>query len=162
MPNSTSYHLSGYVRQIPLSECYSCPQQERFDELRRDYPGSKLLIVSNTAGTASVAEAEDLERKTGVKVLPHSTKKPGCHPDIMAYFRNNKDSGVSSPQHVAIVGDRLFTDVMMANMMGSYAIWVRDGVVKDEGMFARFEKHLATFLWKRGYHPPMHRERFSG
>lgn len=61
----------------------------------------------------------------------------------MAYFRNNKDSGVSSPQHVAIVGDRLFTDVMMANMMGSYAIWVRDGVVKDEGMV-----RLTHFLWR--------------
>jgi phosphatidylglycerophosphatase GEP4 len=51
--------------------------QERFQELRKAYPGSKLLIVSNTAGTDSdknQAEAAILEQNTGVKVLQHSTK----------------------------------------------------------------------------------------
>ena len=35
------------------------------------------------------------------------------------------------PSHIAVVGDRLFTDVMMANMMGSWSIWVRDGVEEE-------------------------------
>ena len=39
---------------------------------------------------------------------------------------------MTRPEHVAVVGDRLTTDVMMANMMGSYAVWVRDGVVPVE------------------------------
>lgn len=46
----------------------------------------------------------------------------------MQHFRRNPDSGVTSPSQVAIVGDRLLTDVMMANMMGSYGVWIRDGV----------------------------------
>lgn len=33
---------------------------------------------------------------------------------------------------MAIVGDRLTTDVMMANLMGSFAVWVKDGVVPAE------------------------------
>ena len=36
---------------------------------------------------------------------------------------------ITSPAQIAVVGDRLFTDVMMANLMGSRAIWVKDGVV---------------------------------
>lgn len=47
----------------------------------------------------------------------------------MEYFRSHPETGVTSPSHVAIVGDRLTTDIMMANMMGSWGFWVRDGVV---------------------------------
>jgi len=48
---------------------------------------------------------------------------------VLSYLRNAPDTGVTHPSQVAIVGDRLFTDVMMANMMGSYGFWIRDGVV---------------------------------
>ena len=40
---------------------------------------------------------------------------------------------VTRADQVAIVGDRLFTDVLMANMMGSWAVWVNTGVV-DSGL----------------------------
>ena len=48
----------------------------------------------------------------------------------MAYFKQHPDAGVTSPSQIAVVGDRLFTDVMMANMMGSYGFWIRDGVIE--------------------------------
>jgi phosphatidylglycerophosphatase GEP4 len=52
--------------------------KEKFAALRKAYPGSKLLIVSNTAGTSS-GDGKDilaslLEQNTGVKVLRHNTK----------------------------------------------------------------------------------------
>ena len=105
--------------------------QDHFQRLRHAYPGSKLLIVSNTAGTDSDKnqnEAALLEANTGVKVLRHSTKKPGCKEEVMAYFKAHPESGVLRPDQIAVVGDRLSTDIMMANMMGSYGVWVRDGV----------------------------------
>jgi len=46
----------------------------------------------------------------------------------MAYFQAHPESGVTRPDQIAVVGDRLSTDVMMANLMGSYGVWVRDGV----------------------------------
>ena len=76
--------------------------------------------------------ARAVEASTGVAVLAHSTKKPGCGDEVMEYFRAHPETGVTRPEHVAVVGDRLSTDVMMANMMGSYAVWVRDGVVPVE------------------------------
>ena len=51
--------------------------KDTFQHLRQAYPGSRLLIVSNTAGTPGErhkAEATILERNTGVKVLHHNTK----------------------------------------------------------------------------------------
>lgn len=64
-----------------------------------------------------------------MNVLPHQTKKPGCGPEIMEYFRQHPEIGVTRPSQIAVVGDRLSTDMMLANMMGSYGVWVKDGVV---------------------------------
>jgi len=110
--------------------------QDHFERLKKAYPGRRLLIVSNTAGASSIDPkgklAAEVENSTGVPVLPHSTKKPGCGPEIMEYFRKHPEMGVTRPDQIAIVGDRLTTDVMLANLMGSYAIWVKDGVVPLE------------------------------
>ena len=67
---------------------------------------------------------------------------------------NHFGSRVSSPSQIVVVGDRLFTDVVMANIMGAYAIWIRDGVVRDRGLVTRVEYGLASFLTRRGYTAP--------
>lgn len=95
------------------------------------------MIVSNSAGTADDPggkEASLLEAATGVTVLRHTTKKPGCGAQVLDHFRNAPDSNVTLPSQIAIVGDRLFTDVLMANMMGSWGVWVRDGVVQEKSL----------------------------
>ncbi|SMR47813.1 unnamed protein product [Zymoseptoria tritici ST99CH_1A5] len=149
---------------VPKKNEVHAPYQSKFDELRKAYPGSRLLIVSNSSGTGSDkghVEADLLERNTGVKVLRHSTKKPGCHAEIMDYFRNAPDTGVTHESQIAIVGDRLFTDVLMANMMGSYGLWIQKGVVEDHGLLTRVERRVSTFLLRRGYSPPQPRSDFE-
>ena len=92
--------------------------------------------MSNTAGALSYDKGQsllaDVEAGTGVTVLPHSTKKPGCGDEIMAYFRAHPETGVTAAHQIAIVGDRLTTDMMLANSMGSWGLWVREGVVPPE------------------------------
>ncbi|TVY34747.1 Phosphatidylglycerophosphatase, mitochondrial [Lachnellula subtilissima] len=115
------------------------PYQDHFQRLKEAYPGRRLLIVSNTAGASSVDPvlniAAEVEKSTGV---PYP------------------ETGVTRPEHIAVVGDRLTTDVMLANIMGSYAVWVKDGVVPLEqaSIFARMEQRFAAFLQKRGYEAP--------
>ncbi|TVY82506.1 Phosphatidylglycerophosphatase GEP4, partial [Lachnellula suecica] len=136
------------------------PYNDHFQRLKTAYPGRRLLIVSNTAGALSIdpfgAIAAEVEKSTGITVLPHDTKKPGCGPEIMEYFRKHPETGVTRPEQIAVVGDRLTTDVMLANLMGSYAVWVIDGVVPLEqaSVFARMEHRLAAFLERRGYEAP--------
>lgn len=138
------------IRAVVLDKdnCFAIPHQNeiypsykaKFDEIRQAYPGSRLLIVSNSSGTGAdpgFKDAELLERNTGVTVLRHSTKKPGCHGEIMEYFRSKPDCQVMKPEQVAIVGDRLFTDMMMANMMGAHSVWVRDGVIEDRNIVSK-------------------------
>ncbi|KAF2429730.1 HAD-superfamily phosphatase [Tothia fuscella] len=140
------------------------PYNDKFQKLKKAYPGSRLLIVSNTAGTsgdANYSQLEVLEKNTGVKVLRHNTKKPGCRDEVMKYFQQAKDVDITSPSQIAIVGDRLSTDIMMANLMGSYGIWVKDGVVKNTSIFSRFEVGLEGWLRRRGYEPPNPRSDFE-
>ncbi|KAK2602538.1 hypothetical protein N8I77_009058 [Diaporthe amygdali] len=135
------------------------PYQERFEALKAAYPGRRILIVSNTAGALSydtkAQMASELEKTTGVTVLSHRVKKPGCGSEIMEYFHKHPETGVSSPSQVAIVGDRLFTDMMLANTMGSYGLWIKDGVVplQQKSIFSRMEQKLGPYLLARGYQP---------
>lgn len=89
--------------------------------------------MSNTAGATSYDVdgklASEVRKATGIEVLPHAVKKPGCGDEIMSYFRQHPETGVTGPHQIAIVGDRLATDMMLANMMGSWGIWVKDGVI---------------------------------
>lgn len=107
--------------------------QKHFQKLKEQYPGRKLLVVSNTAGASSWDKgfkiAEEVYRQTGVHVLSHSVKKPGCGNEIMEYFKQHPETGVTSPAHIAVVGDRLTTDMFLANKMGGFGFWIRDGVV---------------------------------
>jgi phosphatidylglycerophosphatase GEP4 len=100
--------------------------------LKKEYPGHRLLIVSNTAGATSYDQdlklAAELQSSTGVSVLSHRVKKPGCKDEIMAHFHNHPELGVTHPSQIAIIGDRLMTDMMLANIMGSWGIWIKDGV----------------------------------
>lgn len=75
-----------------------------------------------------------MEETTGVKILRHSSKKPGCGQQVLEYFQSFPEIGVSKASEIAVVGDRLFTDVMMANLMGAFSVWVKDGVFDEKGL----------------------------
>ena len=78
-------------------------------------------------------EAKLLETATGVNVFRHSTKKPGCGSDVLDYLMKHSKNGLSKPEQIAVIGDRLFTDITMANLMGAWAVWVEDGAVRNDG-----------------------------
>ncbi|KAF5660424.1 phosphatidylglycerophosphatase mitochondrial [Fusarium heterosporum] len=121
-----------YPDSIEIYDSY----KTHFEKLRQAYPGRKLLVVSNTAGATSwdknLKLAAEVEENTGITVLPHSVKKPGCGQEIMEYFKKHPETGVTDPAHVAFVGDRLTTDMMLANMTGGWGFWVKDGVIPFE------------------------------
>ncbi|KAK3945129.1 mitochondrial PGP phosphatase [Diplogelasinospora grovesii] len=153
---------------LDKDDCFAYPEaneiypayKQRFEALRAAYPGRRLLIVSNTAGAGSYDAncklAEQVEKATGVTVLSHRVKKPGCGDEIMSYFRQHPETGVTSPRQIAVVGDRLATDIMLANMMGSWGVWVKDGVVplEQKSIFSRMERKLVPHLLARGYTAP--------
>ena len=99
------------------------------------------MIVSNSAGTRDDIggqEADLLERATGVKVFRHKTKKPGCGPQVFEFLRNESGNEVTRPSQIAVIGDRLSTDIMMANMSGFWGLWIKDGVVPEKSFVRLF------------------------
>ncbi|KAL3464143.1 mitochondrial PGP phosphatase [Aspergillus heterothallicus] len=102
-----------------------------------------ILIVSNRAGSHAWYEDEALEieeRLAGLRIpvfrLPESDKqgvavekKPFCGKEVLNWFRER--GVVQSADEIAVVGDRLGTDVLMASEMGAWSVWCRDGVGED-------------------------------
>lgn len=149
--------LNKTIKAIVLDKdnCFAYPHQnnvwppymQQWEKLKKAYPGKALLIVSNTAGSnddVNYQQAKLIEKETGVTVLRHSTKKPGCYREILSYFHENKI--IKEPSEIAVMGDRLFTDIMMSNLMHSSGIWIRDGVTKSKNPIIKFEQKLANLL----------------
>ncbi|EDO17038.1 hypothetical protein Kpol_530p7 [Vanderwaltozyma polyspora DSM 70294] len=135
--------------------CFAYPHEnkvwneysDKWEQFKKHYPPEALLIVSNSAGSSDdvgYKEALLLEESTGVSVLRHSTKKPGCQEEILNHFKSK--NLIQSPEEIAIVGDRLFTDIMMANLMGSYSVWITVGVKLSSNPIIKLEKQLYQYL----------------
>jgi len=87
----------------------------------------------------STLQAEERDRNGDSKVVNATT---------------HDDKGrrqITHPSQVVIIGDRLFTDVVMANMMGARAIWIKEGVVRDTGFVTRLEYAVEGWLRRRGW-----------
>ncbi|KAK9240130.1 mitochondrial PGP phosphatase [Lipomyces kononenkoae] len=148
------------IRALVLDKdnCFAAPDtsviypayKDHFKLLREAYPGDKILIVSNTAGTRSMDPefrlADALERETGVRVLRHNAKKPDpeCIDEIMQYFLRSPSADVQKPSQIAVIGDRILTDIAMANRMGAWGVWIEKGVVPMDTLPIRIEQ-----LWLR-------------
>lgn len=155
--NDLPVPIGSNIKAVVLDKdnCFAYPKDEKvwpeylekWETLKKHYPGKRLLIVSNTAGSSDDKDHEQarkLESITGIPVLRHSIKKPGCQEEIMQYFVRNRI--VDSPSEVAVVGDRLFTDIIMANSMGAYGVWVKVGVEESSNPISKFEKSLYNYL----------------
>ena len=153
------------IRAIVLDKdnCFATPDtnavhpscRQKFDELVEHYSPENILIVSNSSGLSSKdpngSLASALRKETGLEVLHHQISKPSCQSEVLAHFAKR---GVTSPSQIVCIGDRLFTDVIMANLMGSRAIWIQRGVRQDAGVVTRFEYGVEGYLRRRGWAAP--------
>jgi phosphatidylglycerophosphatase GEP4 len=47
----------------------------------------------------------------------------------MNHFLHQNSPNVTHPSQIAVIGDRMLTDVMLGSLMGSWTIWLRQGVI---------------------------------
>jgi phosphatidylglycerophosphatase GEP4 len=106
-----------------------------------------ILIVSNRAGSHANFDGEvtELEAQLAHLRIPvfrlpvGAEKKPFCGDEVVQWFRER--GVVESAHEIAVVGDRLGTDVLMAGMMGSWSVWCKEGVF-DVGMKGKPERNI--------------------
>ncbi|KAG4301760.1 hypothetical protein PCANB_001986 [Pneumocystis canis] len=121
--------------------------EEKWRQMKNTFHKNNLLIVSNSSGllkTPYLHEADLLEKNLDVPVLRHEKKKPLCHFEVMKYLK--KHTQVTSPSQIVVIGDRLFTDILMGNKIGAWTIWIQNGIIKDIGLLHRIERTLFFFL----------------
>ncbi|KAF9075653.1 mitochondrial PGP phosphatase-domain-containing protein [Rhodocollybia butyracea] len=84
-------------------------------ECRQVFGADHILVVSNSAGTSLDAggiQGESVRHHLGVPVLFHTSMKPAysCVKQIQSFFRS-----IHVKDHeLIVVGDRLFTDIVLA------------------------------------------------
>lgn len=89
-------------------------------ELGKDF---RLAIVSNKPGKKRIAALDgyfNKKLKLGIYVAKSSARKPCAEPFLEALEHFN-----AKPEQAAMVGDKLFTDIAGAKMLGIYAIKVK-------------------------------------
>ena len=91
---------------------------------------NSILVVSNRAGAKPEYDGEigTLERELGLPVLHHKGEKqvkPVIAPMVLEWF--SKHGVTDDPTEIAVVGDRILTDVFMARLMGSWSVYVTEG-----------------------------------
>ncbi|KAH9949264.1 HAD phosphatase [Amylocystis lapponica] len=137
-------HRAGYRGAVfDKDNCLTVPHrdtlvpelQDAWRECRETFGEGNVLVVSNSAGShldAGDIQAESVAHHLSVPVLRHSSLKPSysCIKSIRAYF-----ASLPKPvrdEELIIVGDRIFTDVVMANRMARRQLVSRDALGINE------------------------------
>ncbi|EJT96870.1 hypothetical protein DACRYDRAFT_25339 [Dacryopinax primogenitus] len=126
---------------IDRDNCLTKPRQDVLVPSLKDawssclesFPPSRVLIVSNSAGTskdASFLQAEALTRNLGVPVMLHEAPKPWVkRPPTPSAEGVSTDTKPVQPRKVptprlVVIGDRLSTDIVLgARLPKSFSIW---------------------------------------
>jgi len=98
------------------------PFEASWKECRDIFGRENIVIVSNSAGTVDDSggkEATMLEESLGVPVLRRKVKKPAGGNDLIAHFSSHP------PHTIAVIGDRLMTDVAFGNGVGAFTVLTR-------------------------------------
>eukprot|EP00927_Polykrikos_kofoidii_P055277 TRINITY_DN49554_c0_g1_i1.p1 TRINITY_DN49554_c0_g1~~TRINITY_DN49554_c0_g1_i1.p1 ORF type:complete len:235 (+),score=35.93 TRINITY_DN49554_c0_g1_i1:76-780(+) len=105
----------------------------------RDVFGSAVVIMSNSAGgpdDKGYVEANKVEAALGLDVLRRQCKKPGGFQDLISLFRSFDGLGNVEPHELAMVGDRLLTDVVFGNIHGMLTIHVQPLTLRGDNPVA--------------------------
>ena len=125
--------------------------------------GSRALVLSNSAGGPDDPDgsgARALEEQLGVDeghvVRHHAHRKPACAHQLLAAA-----GCTDTPHRVVMVGDRLLTDIAMANAAGCMSVLVAPFTVIGDNPAAAVTRAveinaLLPLLRKFGVKPPPH------
>eukprot|EP00051_Salpingoeca_urceolata_P007602 m.98972 g.98972 ORF g.98972 m.98972 type:complete len:206 (-) comp15309_c0_seq1:95-712(-) len=141
---------------LPYQDSVFPPLKGAWEKCCKEHFPGRVAILSNSAGSqddVGGVEAARLESTLGVPVLRHDLKKPACGQDALAHFD-------CDPAHIAVVGDRLLTDVVMANLNGMLAIHTEPLANKGDtppAVAARALERRLLATWRAcGVTPPIH------
>lgn len=138
---------------IPYGKKIHPSVRKSFAQFKKVF-GKNVAIISNSAGTADdpgFKEAQQIEKDLGVKVFKHRLKKP-------AYLRQIREFKCKR-EEIAIIGDRVFTDMVFGNRNGMFTILVKHFTEKGDVAMTKFFRSLERDILnsiKKRYTAPKH------
>ena len=132
-----------YVNEPPLKA------KAAIAEAKRVFGERRCAVLSNSAGSADDTDgkqAKAAEESLGLHVIRHAKKKPNCLDDLLQALSQEK--GKPDVHTVAIVGDRLLTDVFFANLFGMFAVHLRQPIaLKGDNPPALIIRAIENFIF---------------
>jgi phosphatidylglycerophosphatase GEP4 len=128
---------------LPYQTTLHPPLKESLEECKRHF--EQIAVLSNSAGSPDDVDhlhARQLEESLGLQVIRHRWKKPMCSAEIV------KALGTNALQ-IVMVGDRLATDVWMANEAGMLSIHTKLLSSKDDNPNAIKMRQLENWILER-------------
>ncbi|KAL6934815.1 related to Phosphatidylglycerophosphatase GEP4, mitochondrial [Hanseniaspora guilliermondii] len=129
------------------------------DGLLKHFPLENILIVSNSMGSSDdpgFSQVHQYQRNyqldsntsSILPILKHNYKKPGCQSAIIHHFENTHPNSNVKSEHIAVIGDRLFTDILMANQMKSLGVYLQQGVMlKKSSPWIMLEQCIYNYVF---------------
>lgn len=134
---------------------YNSQVKDSIKEVLTIYGQNKVGILSNSIEVKDIAPFEN-----EIKFIPATTKKPFNFKDAKNFFGNCEN------EKIAVIGDRLLTDVFMANLNGALSIHIEPLERSHEKInikLIRFleESFLGIFYKKRREHTNFPKKNFE-
>ena len=124
------------------------------------FGADNCIVLSNSAGSGDdapeYAAAKACEAALGLRVARHpEAQKPQCLEGVVASL------SVKDANSVAVVGDRLSTDILAANELGALSVHTRPLDTRGDNPVAAFSRFLENrlllpLLRRLGAAPPRH------
>lgn len=112
------------------------------------FGSENVAIISNSAGTdddLNYKDAEEIENQLNIAVIRHKEKKPGGIKEVLGHFND-----VDCPEQIAMVGDRLLTDVVFGNLYGMLTIHTQPlcqgSENKNDNLIARVLRSIENYV----------------
>jgi phosphatidylglycerophosphatase GEP4 len=123
--------------------------EQSVENLFAVFPKESVAILSNSAGTPDDLDnkqADNVLAQLGIPVIKHAEKKPEGFDEVLQHFDTVSDL---QPREIAMIGDRILTDVVFGNLHGMLTIHVEPLTLVGDNMmakiFRRFERLVFPF-----------------
>ncbi|CAG8598762.1 9648_t:CDS:10 [Funneliformis caledonium] len=142
----------------PYSNELYPPFKDAWKEGKEEFGNENIVVVSNSVGTnddPGFTQAKVVEKSLGVNVLRHKLKKPSCGHELISHF------AAHNPYTIAVIGDRMFTDVLFGNLNGMFTIFTKSIISEKRdnfmaAMVRRVEHKILDYYVSKGIKPQFH------
>lgn len=126
-----------------LTRPYKADLEFSLDSAKSFFEKDRLAVISNCIGCEDEQGAVNFEREHKIKVIRHNVKKPDCIQSVDEHFP------LIPRRKICLVGDRLSTDIVMANKHGLFSILVDPITEEGDNPFAVILRRLERFWLNR-------------